>query len=264
MVRVAQISDLHLVEPAHRARRGVHALRLRFLSAHRPIDAEDRLARARRALAVAKASAADHYVLTGDLTEDGTVTQFEMLAELLGESGLAPSTVTLVPGNHDVIDHAEGWSRALAGPLRAYAATSRAGEEVVVGDLAVVPVDTSVHQHWVFSSGRLAPGLAERVDAAVARSRRAGRAVALVQHHPVMPYAMPLVQWVDGMHGHRRTRTVLHDEAHVHVVHGHVHRAADRAVSLGRGAQVFSAPAVVDGDDPVRVYVVEGGALRGA
>lgn len=264
MVRIAQLSDFHLVEAAHRSRRGVQSLRLRFVSAHRALDADDRIARVRRALDIARASGADHFVITGDVTEDGTTAQFEVLAALLHESGIDPSRVTLVPGNHDAIDRADGWARALEGPLRAFAATSRPGEEVVVDDVAIVPVDTSVHQHWVFSSGRLSPAQSAQVEDAVARGRRAGRAVALVQHHPVMPYASRIVQWVDGMHDHRRTRSVLHDEEHVHVIHGHVHRGGERAMVHARRPQVFSAPAVVDGDEPVRVYEVEGGALRAA
>ena len=264
MVRIEQLSDFHLVEADHARRQGVSSLRLRFVSAHRALDAEDRVARVRRALATARASDADHYVITGDVTEDGATAQFELLAALLHESGIAPAKVTLVPGNHDAIDRVDGWARALEGPLRAFAATSRPGEEVVVGDVAIVPVDTSVHQHWVFSSGRLSPAQSAQVDAAVARGRRAGRAVALVQHHPVMPYASRVVQWIDGMHDHRRTRSVLHDEEHVHVIHGHVHRGEAREIAPARGPQVFSAPAVVDGDEPVRVYVVEGGALRAA
>lgn len=264
MARIAQLSDFHLVEPSHRDRQGVRSFRLRFLSAHRPLDEGGRVGHARAALAAARRTDADHYVLTGDLTEDGTTAQFEVLAGLLHESGIAPSRVTLVPGNHDAVDSARAWSDALGGPLRAFAATSRLGEEVVVGDVAIIPVDTSVHQHWVFSSGKLAPSHARQVDAAVARNRSAGRAVALVQHHPVMPYAMPWMQWVDGMHGHRRARTLLHDEEHVHVIHGHIHRASQRVMAHLRRPQVFSAPAVVDGGDAVRVYEVEGGSLRAA
>lgn len=264
MARIAQLSDFHLLEPEHAQRRGVRSLRLKFLSTHRALDAERRVGHARAALAAARVAAADHVVLTGDLTEDGTPEQFEVLAGLLHDSGIAPSRFTLVPGNHDAIDREGGWADALRGPLRAFAPTSTLGEEVVLGGLAIVPVDTSVHQHWVLSSGRLSPSHARAVEAAVARNRRAGRAVALVQHHPVMPYATPWMQWVDGMHGHRRARTLLHDEEHVHVMHGHIHRAGQRVMALARRPQVFSAPAVVDGAVAARVYEAREGALLAA
>src|SRR5687767_9933485 len=91
MVRIAQLSDFHLLEPGHASRRGLRSWRLSFLSAHRALDAGDRVARARRALDAARAADPDHVVITGDLTEDGTTHQFEALAELLHGCGVAPS-----------------------------------------------------------------------------------------------------------------------------------------------------------------------------
>ncbi len=264
MVRVAQLSDLHLVETDHAARRGVKKWRLAYLSAHRRLDPDDRVSRARRALEAARAADVDHVVITGDITEDGTTAQFELFATLLHDSGIAASRFTLVPGNHDVVDRPEAWEQALAGPLRAFRPTSRTGEDVVVGDLALVPVNTTFYQFWLFSAGRMAPSQAERVGAAVARHRGQGRAVALVQHHPVTPHASSIVQWVDGMRDTARSRTLLDAEDHVHVLHGHIHRRRDRVMTTLRHPQVFSAGAVVDSDDPVRFYAAEGGSLRAA
>lgn len=263
MVRIAHISDLHLLEADHRSRRGVRALRLSVISAHRALDADDRVTRARQALAAAHAAGVDHVVITGDITEDGTTAQFELFAELLQSSGLAPSRVTLVPGNHDLIDREEAWARALEGPLRAFRDTSPTGEDVVVGDVALVPLNTAFYQHWLFSAGRLGPRAQGSVDAAVDRHRRQGRALVLVQHHPVTAHPSRVVQWVDGLRDHARVRSVL-DEEHVHVIHGHIHRSRDRAFGASRSPQVFCARAVVDGDDPVRVYASDGGALRAA
>jgi UDP-2,3-diacylglucosamine pyrophosphatase LpxH len=110
----------------------------------------------------------------------------------------------------------------------------------------------------------MAPSHVRAVESAVARGRAANRAVALVQHHPVMPYSNLAMQWVDGMYGHRRARTLLHDEAHVQVIHGHIHRASQRSLVHERSPQVFSAPAVVDGDASVRVYELRGGTLQAA
>lgn len=264
MVRVAQLSDLHLVEPDHAARRGVKSWRLAYLSAHRRLDAADRVLRARQALEAARAADVDHVVVTGDITEDGTPAQFELFAALLHDSGIAPSRFTLVPGNHDVVDHPDAWERALEGPLRAFRPTSRPGEDMIVGDLALVPVNTTFYQFWLFSAGRMAPSQAEQVGAAVARHRSKGRAVALVQHHPVTVHPSHFLQWVDRMHDPRRERTLLDAEEHVHVLHGHIHRRDDQVMAALRRPQVFSAEAVVISDDPVRLYAAEGGALRAA
>lgn len=263
MVRIAQLTDFHLVERDHGARRGVRSWRLSFLSAHRPLDADDRIARATRALAAAAAAGVDHLVLTGDLTEDGTVAQFEVLAELLHGCGVPAAKVTLVAGNHDVIDHRDGWARALEGPLRAYSATSQPGAAFDVGALTIVPVNTAFYQHWVMSAGRLGAAHAGELVDAVARGRARGRAVLLAQHHPVTTHRNPVVHWVDGLRDHAKARSLLRDEPHVHVLHGHTHRRRDRCLDALRAPQVFSACAVVDGDAPLRVYACVDGALHG-
>ena len=263
MVRIAQLTDLHLVERDHGARRGVRSWRLSFLSAHRALDADDRIARATRALAAAAAAGVDHLVITGDLTEDGTVAQFEVLAELLHASGVAAAKVTLVPGNHDVIDRRDGWARALEGPLQAFAATSQPGGAFDVGALTIVPVNTAFYQHWVMSAGRLGPAHTGELVEAVALGRARGRAVLLAQHHPVTTHRNPVVHWVDGLRDHAKARSLLRDEPHVHLMHGHTHRKRDRSLDEARAPQVFSACAVVDGDEPLRVYACVDGALRG-
>src|SRR5687768_4746328 len=98
-------------------------LRLRLLSGARGLDGPGRRERVRKGLAAAKDAGLDHEVITGDLTEDGDPAQFEVLAELLGESGIAAERITLLAGNHDMYTDARGFEKALAGPLRAYAAT---------------------------------------------------------------------------------------------------------------------------------------------
>src|SRR5262245_9785616 len=100
MTIVAHLTDLHLVERDHHKRSGAAKSRLLDLNTGRKIDPQARFERVCQALR--QASRSDHVVITGDLTEDGTEAQFELLAEALSESKLAPERVTLVPGNHDV------------------------------------------------------------------------------------------------------------------------------------------------------------------
>ncbi len=246
MVRIAQLSDFHLLESDHARRRGVSLLRLKFLSAHRALDAARRV-RLRARGPLGGAGDADHVVLTGDLTEDGTVAQFEVLADLLHESGIAPSRFTLVPGNHDAVESADAWPRRCAGRCGPSRPRARRARRWWWGACPSSPSTRRCTSTGCSPRGAWRPSHARAVESAVARGRAANRAVALVQHHPVMPYANLAMQWVDGMHGHRRARTLLHDEAHVQVIHGHIHRASQRSLVHQRSPQVFSAPAVVDG-----------------
>ena len=105
-MRFAHLSDMHLLERTDRRRFDV-----RFVSLGRRLDAADRLAKARAAIEHARAAGADHLLFTGDLTETGTLAQFEVLAELLADCNLRDDEVTLLPGNHDAYTSPIGLGR---------------------------------------------------------------------------------------------------------------------------------------------------------
>lgn len=253
MTRIAHLSDFHLVEPEHAARRGADWWRLHYLSFKRPIDAEGRRVRAERALRRAFESGADHLVLTGDLTEDARPSQFALLAELLAGSGFAPGQITLVPGNHDA--YGDGaWDRALDGSLAPWAPTSRG--LIDLAEAVIVPVSTAVEQMWTRSSGFLDVGALPELGRLL--DHAADRAVVLALHHP--PFRV-LHHWIHGLANHLDLQAFLGGHPTVHCLHGHIHRAVSRPLGDG-DARVFSVEAVAESDDPLRVYTVEGGRVQ--
>lgn len=253
MARVAHLSDLHLLEPAVRLRTGTDWLRVHYLSLKRSLDYVARRARAESALATACAEGFDHLVLTGDLTEDGSFAQYEVLAEVLERSGIPAERITLCPGNHDAYGIA--WAEALAGPLARWSRGS--GDAVFLDDAVVVPVSSAVPQHFMRSSGKVER---EALDgaASVAAGER-GRAVLLAQHHP--PYAV-LHQWVHGLLNHREVTGLLEAYDNVSVLHGHLHRRKERGLTADGPARIFSCFAVADNTVPLRMYDVVEGLLR--
>jgi Icc protein len=252
MARIAHLSDLHLLEPAVALRTGAEWFRVRYLSLKRSIDYVARRARAETALRVAREAGFDHIVLTGDLTEDGTLAQYEVLAEVLRGSGIAPARVTLCPGNHDAYGIA--WEEALAGPLASWAAGSRGA--VWLDGAVIVPVSSAVPQHFMRSSGRVEREALEHAEAvAVAEP---GRAVLLAQHHP--PFAV-LHQWVHGLLNHAEVTGLLHARPNVSVIHGHTHRRKERGLTVDGPVRIFSAFAVADNAAPLRIYNAVDGLL---
>jgi 3',5'-cyclic AMP phosphodiesterase CpdA len=263
MLRIAHVSDLHLLEEGHESRRGVARRRLFYLTLLRPNDAAERKRRALAALSAARASGADHVVVSGDLTEDGLDRQFEIAAEVLAESGLSPSRVTLLPGNHDAYVDADAFTRALRGPLAAFAETSAEGVPLALREAVILPMTTAVRQRYTRSAGFLtaeALAGATRLAEATARS---GRALVLAMHHAPQPRSAAM-QWIDGLAQHAAVGQVLERHDHVHVLHGHVHAAEDRGVRPGATPRIFSTEAVVDGRTPLRVYEVRHGRLSPA
>ena len=254
MTTIAQLSDLHLLEDGHERRSTAGRLRLEFLSLGRRLDAVDRRRRAQDALRRAYQAGADHLVLTGDLTEDGVDAQFEVLADVLHASPFADSQITLVPGNHDAYDCPVGFARALEGPLRRWAETSRAGRGLVLDEVTLVPVSTSMHQHYTRSAGRIDAEELDAVDRIAREERDKGRAVIAAVHHPPFGWAFPPANWIDGLADRAAMRGLMAAHPNLHALHGHTHSSSDDVVTVGEPPRIFSTLAVVDSAQPVRLY----------
>ncbi|HTN84001.1 MAG TPA: metallophosphoesterase [Sorangium sp.] len=261
MTTIAHLTDFHLLEADHDRRRGAARWRLRYLSFGRPIEAAPRRRRALAALIEARRSGADHLVLTGDLTEDGTPAQFEVLAAVLAESGWDPARVTLVPGNHDAYTSGDAWERALLGCLRPFAATSGRGATVALPGAVVTAVSTAMAQPVTRSAGAIAARELSRVASLAAGTRRSGDALVLAQHHPPLRHPIGAMQWLDGLINSGELMALLHEHDHLHVIHGHTHRENDAPVRAGAPPRIFCAQALVDGPSPLRVYRVRHGRV---
>ena len=219
-----------------------------------------------RAIATAIRAGADHLVISGDLTEVGADAQFEAFASVLHDSGIPPENVTLVPGNHDAYTSGEAWRRALEGPLRAYRGTAadREGKVVERGDIYFLPVDVSCPQPITRSAGELRPDAATALEARFRDPGLSNKALVVVQHHHPFAHERSTWQWMDGLRGSARLMDSLAKHSNVQVLHGHLHKAVDRIIGLGK-SRVLGAPATVDdteGTPRVRLYELRDGQLE--
>jgi 3',5'-cyclic AMP phosphodiesterase CpdA len=263
--RVAHLSDVHMLEAGPVASI-LQDLAIRFVSAGRSVDARARTRRLERALSAAIRSGADHVVLSGDLTEVGADAQFEAFAAVLHDSGILPENVTLVPGNHDAYTSGEAWRRALDGPLRAYRGTAadRDGKVVERGDVVFLPVDVACPQPITRSAGELSQAAAAALESRFSDPAFADKTMVVVQHHPPFEHETTAWQWLDGLRGSARLMASLVRHRHVQVLHGHLHKAVDRIVGLGK-SRVLGAPATVEdphGSPRVRLYELREGQLE--
>lgn len=253
MSRIAHLTDLHLLEAHPRARAGSARLRLEYLCLITKVNALARRYGALTALRSARAQA-DHLVITGDLTEDGEAAQFELAGELLHAAGWREDEVTLVPGNHDRYGLPDAWERAFEGPLAPWRRSSTLGRPVELDDVVLVPIDSSVPQAWVRSSGEVDM---ERVPDA-ARIPAGDRAVALLVHHP------PFKIRTHRIHG-LLNYMALHEHLVAHprwvCLHGHTHLRTDRPVGH-EAPRVRGNEAVVVDPGALRLYDVVDGTLR--
>ncbi len=261
MATIAQLTDLHLLEDNYADRPFGPRARLSYLSFGRCLDPGERRKRAASCLEDARAQGIDHLLITGDLTEDGAMAQFELLAELLSDSRIPPERITLVPGNHDAYSDGGTYAEAMKGPLRAYAPTSSIGMPLRFRDVTIVPVSTAFHQSPLRSAGAIAKSEVEALAAIVEDPGLAGRPLVFAQHHPPGRHFLPILQWIDGMLDHTVLSELFERCPHLHVIHGHTHHHVNRSVKRGESPRMFSAKAVVDGVSPLRLYEASPGGL---
>jgi 3',5'-cyclic AMP phosphodiesterase CpdA len=257
------LSDAHVLDRRPASRRATYELGVRFVSLGRPLDADRRARNVLRALRAAEKAGADHFVISGDLTETGTPEQFDAFASILADTKIDPLRITLVPGNHDAYTSPTAWQEAMHGPLAPYARTSASapGHVVDLGDVFLLPVDVACHQPVTRSAGELSRDAAFDLERRFKDPLLAKAPVVVVQHHP--PYRrFGMWQWIDGLRGWAGQMGLLERFPHVHLLHGHLHRAVSRIVSVGRD-RIFGASAVVDDEDAprVRLYEVQDGLL---
>ncbi len=267
MTRIVHLSDAHVLDPRPSRTRSGWSMRVRFLSFGRPLDAFGRRRKLGRSLEAARRIGAHHVVLSGDLTEIGSPGEFETLAEVLHESGIAPERITLVPGDHDLYSTPDAWTWALDGPLSAFARTSarEPGKVVEVEGVTLMPIDATFHQPVTRSAGCLDRASIEAVEKRAADAAFRSRPLVVVQHHPPFMRKTQAWDWIDGLVGGVHMMSLLETFRHLFVLHGHLHTIVDRA--LGGGvARIFGATAVVDDKDAtrVRVYDVRDGRVDSA
>ena len=258
MTLIAHLTDPHLLEDDRHCRPWRLRARISYLSLGRPLDAQSRRRGFASALRTVRLARADHVVVTGDLTEDGVPGQFEAVAEELAASGLRPDAVTLVPGNHDIYSGPTAWQRALAGPLRPWAASSTPAEPVAVGGALIVPVSTLLAQPLLRSAGAIPAEVIRRLS----ELARLGLPLVIAQHHDPHPHWLWPAQWVDGLQTCAAEMQLLRTHPNAYVLHGHSHRRGDRSVPSGDAPRVFAAAAVVDSMDSVRLYALAPWGLR--
>jgi len=284
MRRIAHLSDVHILDPEHRRSSTRYRFAAKAVSLGRPVDPRTRARKLARGLEAAKASGADHFVISGDLTELGDATEFEYFASILDDAKLPDGTVTLVPGNHDAYTSGSAWRRALEGPLKPYASASAtdAGKVVERGEVVLLPINTSSYQSIAFSGGTFTPDAAKAVQARLDDPSLKDKTLLIVQHHPPFEqHKNPISQWVDGLRGCKHVLDMLANHPRLSILHGHLHRVVDRIVGLSRvasarredsrvagaatKARILGAPAVCDDADEkprVRLYDVRDGALE--
>ena len=235
-MRLAHLSDFHLLAPRDRP-----DWRLRWIAAGRPLDADARYARAVRALR--HASGADLVVLTGDLTESGSVAQFRTFADALAEAQLDPDQVVFLPGNHDRYGPPLAWEGAFDGPLARFPHVARGARGVFLQrqGLHLAAIDVTRAQGFLRSTGFFTHHAREHLARSLRLVDDAKHHAVVALHHPPHRHPVRAWHWVNGLDGTEDLFASLGARPRS-LLHGHVHQ--DRQHRWGPH-YVHAVPAVV-------------------
>lgn len=206
----------------------------------------DRRERFECALARAREFGVDHLVLTGDLTKNGSPSQFRELASCL--ASWASERVTIIPGNHD---EGDAFDRSMAsGELSRFQRTSQ-GPFQLGGALKILPLDTRfAKRSLAFKAiGKIGQEQVRKIASAVADL---SVPLLIAQHHG--PHVTPWSVF-HGLTDRQAVLSLIGRREDVVVLAGHDHVVQDLF-----GGKVRIAGSVAHHPDPLRVYRLETGS----
>jgi 3',5'-cyclic AMP phosphodiesterase CpdA len=206
----------------------------------------------------------DHVVVTGDLTNLALESEFDLAREVLErELGMAPSDVTIVPGNHDVYTRGAGralrfhraFEKYVVSDLPELAVDTPGGRFPVVklrGDVAVVGLSSAVPQPPLVAAGQLGKPQLEALRRVLRHPEVERRIVVLAVHHPpVNDWSMRKV-FLEGLRDSSELLALLRDLPRGLILHGHLHRRIQRVLA-DRWEQLGATSASLHHEDPDRM-----------
>jgi 3',5'-cyclic AMP phosphodiesterase CpdA len=241
MFRLAQVSDLHF-----RGFRG--AVAKQFLS-KRAVGLFNLLVNRRREHQMdlleklcldLRAQAPDHLVLTGDLSNIAIVGEWDAALAWIKSSSMPPTSVTVIPGNHDAYTSDVVKARTFEQLFAPYQTgdLDRKSDYPFVqlrGDVALVGVNSAVPTGDFGAWGKIGDEQLARLEAALGSAELQGTTRVVLVHHPV-------VRHKHGESHNLRDRdalaAVLKRVGAELVLHGHDHED-QRAALIGPGGKAI-------------------------
>ena len=263
MLRIAHLSDLHVLPPAGAEWRKI-LFNKRITGYANLVLRRGRVYRREYLLTVVEAAAAcaDHVVVTGDITNLGLESEYDEAQRLI-DSVARTAEVTVVPGNHDIylasIQRERRFPRyfgaLLVSDLPQYAVQLPAGPYPCVklrGPAAIIALSSAVPRPPFVSSGNVGDVQLIALKKILAHPEVARRTPVIVIHHPPVDRRMRLAQLRDGLVDAASLRGSLAHLSRGLVLFGHLHARARCKLRTASGALdvVCASGAALDHPDP--------------
>ena len=210
----------------------------------------------------AASAAADHLVVTGDITNLALESEYEEARQLLDRAAERCET-TVVPGNHDIylppIHHerrfAHHFGRFLGSDLPDFALDLPSGPFPCVklrGPVAIIALSSAVPRPPFIAAGYVGGEQLEALRRLLAEPEVARRLPVILVHHPPVDGRPRWRQLRDGLVDAAAMRAVLAPLSRGLVLFGHLHRRVRCSLPQAGGSIDFAGAtgAALDPSDP--------------
>ncbi len=251
-MRLAHCSDLHLL--SHDGARWLDLANKRWIGAMNLISSRSRhyhVAAFETMVEDMNALGIEHVLCTGDVTNLALRQEFEFARSKFDKLLAGPTSVTVIPGNHDAYV-AEGvplfqemfGDYATPDPGWEWAEDHRHDASDVLhwpivrvrDDVALIGISTSRSTPWFTAYGKVGPGQLKRLAMVLSDPRLAGKVRVVAIHHP--PAGKRATSRIRGLRDHGDFARVIAEHGADLVVHGHEHQDLVEALPGPNGAMV--------------------------
>ncbi len=246
MLRIAHVSDLHVLSPA-----GVEWRRILFnkrITGHTNlVMRRSRVYRREYLLTVLAhaAARADQVVVTGDITNLSLESEY-IAARALLDDVARTAEVTVVPGNHDIYlpavlrerDFVRHFDSFLQSDLPELARDLEAGRYPCVklrGPVALIALTSAVPRPPFVSAGYLGREQLAALQSVLAHPEVVRRTSVLLIHHPPVDHRARFVRLRDGLVDDVPFRRSIAGLARGLVLYGHIHERERRVLATAAG-----------------------------
>ncbi|MFI5280542.1 MAG: metallophosphoesterase family protein [Gemmatimonadales bacterium] len=263
MIRIAHVSDLHVLSPAGVEWRKI-LLNKRITGYANLVLHRGRVFRREYLLRVLEdaVACADHVVVTGDITNLALESEYHEARALL-DTVAGRAELTVAPGNHDIYLPSIGrerrfphyFSRFLVSDLPRFAVDLPAGPYPCVklrGPLAIIALSSAVPRPPFVAAGYVGKAQLAALDKILVHPEVARRTPVILIHHPPVDGRYRLAQLRDGLVDAAPLRRSLAPLARGLVLCGHLHVRRRCALRTATGALdvICASGAALDHPDP--------------
>jgi 3',5'-cyclic AMP phosphodiesterase CpdA len=167
----------------------------------------------------------EHVLCTGDVTNLALEQEFHFAKARFDKIELAPTEVTVLPGNHDsyVAEGAKYFTEVFAPHFTNDEGWGEPWPVVRVrGQLAIIGLSTSLQTPWFTAWGRIGDEQMQRLEAVLGDPRLVGKTRVVAIHHP--PAGKRAASRIRGLKDRDAFAAVLAKVGAELVLHGHEHR----------------------------------------